>query len=96
MRVLLYWYYYCDAVLFNCTDGSDPPSPEPHAGCHDLSEEECQLDEEECTWCTAMAVASKCYTKEEAEHLPTAVFKCATERTTRSTTVLPKHHVMPF
>ncbi|KAI8114143.1 hypothetical protein M9434_002269 [Picochlorum sp. BPE23] len=83
--------------LFNCT--SDPPAPQPQASCHDLSEEECQLDKEECTWCTAMAVASKCYTKDEAEHLPTAVFKCDTEGPSSATTMTrtaTKDPVKPF
>lgn len=29
-----------------------------------------------CTWCTSAAVPSSCYTREQAKHLPSAVFKC--------------------
>jgi len=43
----------------------------------------CNSDKD-CTWCTAAAVPSGCYSKSDAKSLPPGVFKCANTRVRRS------------
>lgn len=47
------------------------------------AEDACNTDTA-CTWCTAAAVPSGCYSKSDAKSLPPAVFKCASTRARRS------------
>merc|ERR1719321_2387223 len=44
---------------------------------------QCNADKT-CTWCTAAAVPSACYTKSDAKSLPPAVFTCSSTRVRRS------------
>lgn len=76
-----------------CSQGDDPepvpePSPAPHAfegeddaECVGLYKDVCDMDQG-CAWCVSQAVASQCYTKEEAMRLPAAVFDCGSRRDT--------------
>eukprot|EP00418_Pyrodinium_bahamense_P080461 CAMPEP_0179050298 /NCGR_PEP_ID=MMETSP0796-20121207/20652_1 /TAXON_ID=73915 /ORGANISM="Pyrodinium bahamense, Strain pbaha01" /LENGTH=169 /DNA_ID=CAMNT_0020746793 /DNA_START=60 /DNA_END=565 /DNA_ORIENTATION=+ len=43
--------------------------------CEGLTEAACNQDVA-CSWCTAAAVPSKCFSKEDAKKLPPAVFEC--------------------
>ncbi|KAJ0399318.1 hypothetical protein ATCC90586_000452 [Pythium insidiosum] len=48
------------------------------ADCHSFRDQE-QCVKHECYWCKSAAVRSSCYTEEEANQLPPAVFECKKE-----------------
>ncbi|TYZ60225.1 hypothetical protein PybrP1_000567 [[Pythium] brassicae (nom. inval.)] len=56
------------------------------ADCHALKAETSCLAAH-CAWCKAGAVPSACYTAEEAQQLPPAVFQCDTKLSTQSWTL---------
>lgn len=60
------------ALVFQAPLGAD-------ADCHALKAET-QCLAAHCAWCKAGAVPSACYTAEEAQQLPPAVFQCDTKQ----------------
>ncbi|GLD95779.1 hypothetical protein PINS_up004457 [Pythium insidiosum] len=48
------------------------------ADCHSFKDQN-QCVQHECYWCKSAAVRSSCYTEEEAQQLPPAVFECKKE-----------------
>lgn len=74
------------AELFKCA-GIEPEPPaavvmhySQHAeataaDCADLKKDACESNSH-CAWCESAAVPSACYTVEQAQRLPPAVFSC--------------------
>eukprot|EP00890_Picochlorum_soloecismus_P003876 jgi/Picsp_1/448/NSC_00446-R1_hypothetical protein CHLNCDRAFT_143122 [Chlorella variabilis] len=62
--------------LFECMPEPDEMPTDDGSSCSQLSEVACRTSSD-CSWCESMAVASACYTKEEAQQLPAAVFSCS-------------------